>query len=579
MYGKGHPFYGFLYRYRRSYAWGLVTLAWVDLINVLLPLLIRESLDAIPNGLFSRVLVSAAAILFLMSLQSVGRYHWRLFLMGASNRVSSDLRRDLYAHLQRLPLSYYHRVRTGDLMSKATSDVESVRMAVGPGVLVAADAVLMFVLIVPVMAYLSIRLTLLAFALYPLVPILTRVLGGKIENYFDNLQNKLSTLSAFAQESFGAVRLIKSLTLEGRSANRFGDLSLEYTAEGKRLAKVEALFSPSLGLITNVGTFLILLLGGIDVTMGAITLGTFVAFQRFVVQLSWPMEAIGWAVTLNREGLAAMGRLQSVFDQPVVTSKETAGNESGAQLDIRGLRFAYGSEFNLELPDLVVTAGKRIGIVGPVGSGKTTLFNCLLRLYEPPPGTIFLGGVDITTIGHRRLRNRVVSVEQQVFLFSESIAANVGMGSHGVNAERITHALSVAGILREVESFSDGAQSVLGERGVNLSGGQKSRIALARALVRVPSVLILDDCFSHVDVQVESRIVDSLLSEFPSLTILVASHRLSIMPLLDEIWVLENGRLHARGTHEELLGRSALYQALWYRAKADLLSHEEESFA
>lgn len=584
---KKRPFWELIRVHRRQYVLGLITLVFVDLINVCLPLFIRSALDGATEKRMDWVWGSAIAIFVLMSLQSIGRYLWRVYLMGASNQIARDLRRDLYHHLQKLPLQYYQSVKTGDLMSRATNDVESVRMAVGPGILVALDAVIMFVLIVPLMLYLSPRLTLLAFAFYPLAPFLTQWIGGRIETLFDLLQTKLSTLSSFAQESFGAIRLIKSLVLENTSARRFSELSRDYAITGERLARYEALFSPSLGLMTNLGTFLILIVGGKSVIEGALTLGTFVAFQRFVVQLSWPMEAIGWAATLNQEGKAALARLRMVMDVAPVTESSQNEDSGGRRsrggsvkrmvpdIKIQNLRFDYGgvgdSGFKLSLDDLYVPSGKKVGIVGPVGSGKSSLFHLLLRLYDPPDNTIFMGGPmdgrDINHINRTELRCTIASVEQQVFLFSESIESNVEMGMRTpAGGESIRRAIQAAGVFDEVEGLTDGARSVLGERGVNLSGGQKSRLALARALVRQSPILILDDCFSSVDVEVESRIIQNLFRVAKDVSILIASHRLSIMPLVDEIWVLDEGKLAARGTHSELLVSNSLYQALWHRA-------------
>ncbi|MBI1861425.1 MAG: ABC transporter ATP-binding protein [Deltaproteobacteria bacterium] len=572
MFGKlkTYPFWELVKRHRRQYVLGLVTLILVDVINVVLPLLIRSGLDAIPTRQMNIVWASAAGILLLMSGQSIGRFMWRVYLMGASNEIARDLRRDLYSHLQRMPLKYYQSVKTGDLMSRATNDVEAVRMAVGPGILVALDAVIMFVLIIPVMIVLSPRLTLYAFAFYPIAPFLTRWLGGKIEVLFDTLQTKLSSLSSYAQESFGAIRLIKSLVLESTAARRFSELSETYAITGERLARYEAIFSPALGLMTNMGTFLILLMGGKSVVEGALTLGTFVAFQRFVVQLSWPMEAIGWATTMQQEGKAALSRLRSVMDiAPVTDSQVKRMGRGDHDLLVEKLKFGYGGQFDLELQGLRAAGGKKIGIVGPVGSGKTTLFNLLLRLYEPPPGAVFVGGEDVIHIPRAELRGVIASVEQQVFLFSETIESNVSMGmASAPSTEVIRQFIQSAGVWDEVVGLNDGVSSVLGERGVNLSGGQKSRLALARALVRQSPILILDDCFSSVDVEVERRIIQNLFRVAKNTTVLIASHRLSIMPLVDEIWVLDNGRLNARGTHRELLESNSLYQSLWHRASS-----------
>lgn len=565
----GHPFIRLLRPYRSRYAWGLLSLLGVDLINVALPLVVKEGVDALHPGGRSRVLWAAGLYLGLMIVQAVGRYLWRIYLIGTSHFIARELRSRLYSHLQRLPVGYYQSMRAGDLMSRASNDVESVRMAVGPGILVSADAVLMFALIVPVMFWQSPKLSLLAFCFYPVVPWLTARIGKRIDALFEGLQTRMSQLGAYVQENFAGVRLVKSLVLELTVQKRFEDISRRYQEQGLELARYEAVFSPTLSLLTNLGTFLILIVGGHDVLTGAISLGTFIAFQRFVVQLSWPMEAIGWTVTMQREGLAALRRVDEVLTAAPVESvrlPEAPRRSGDAVLALQSLVFSHPS-FRLELDGLTVRRGSKIGIVGQVGSGKSTLFALIQRIYEPPPGSVFLDGRDVLSIPLETLRRRVATVEQQVFLFSEPVQSNVVLGARRSLAEGEFERLArVAAIERELDALPGAANARLGEKGVNLSGGQKQRVALMRALARAPELLLLDDCFSAVDVEVEHRIIDSFLSSYPELTVLLASHRLSVMPLLDEVWVLDRGRLVARGSHRELLVSSTLYEELWRKS-------------
>lgn len=568
----GHPFLRLLRPHRARYAWGLVSLLGVDLINVALPLVVKEGVDALHPGGRSTVLWAAWMYLGLMVVQAFGRYAWRIFLIGSSHYIARDLRSRLYSHLQRLPVRYYQSMRAGDLMSRASNDIESVRMAVGPGILVSADAILMFTLIIPVMFWQSPKLSLLAFCFYPLVPWITARIGKRIDALFEGLQTRMSQLGAFVQENFAGVRLVKSLVLELTVQKRFEAISREYRKQGLELARYEAAFSPTLSLLTNLGTFLILIVGGHDVLTGAITLGTFIAFQRFVVQLSWPMEAIGWTVTMSREGLAALRRVDEVLNAAPVESvraPEVARRQGDEVLSLDGLRFSH-EQFHLDLDRLGVRRGSKIGIVGQVGSGKSTLFALIQRLYEPPPGTVFLDGRDVLSIPLEELRRRVATVEQQVFLFSEPVESNVTLGARRSLAEGELERLArVAAIESELAALPGAQNARLGERGVNLSGGQKQRVALMRALARHPEILLLDDCFSAVDVDVEHRIIEGFLESYRDLTVLLASHRLSIMPLLDEVWVLERGRLVDRGTHAELIARSDLYEQLWRKSSRD----------
>jgi ATP-binding cassette subfamily B protein len=576
---REYPFWGYIKLYQRRYLLGLATLAAVDLVNVTLPLLVKYAIDAVGPKNIRQLAWASIGYLVLMILQSYGRYLWRIYLMGTSHWVARGLRENLYQHLQKLPLNYHQKVTSGDLMSRVTNDIESVRMAMGPGILVTADAILMLILIIPPMLFLSVKLSLLAFAFYPLVPWITKKIGSQIDKLFEELQKKMSILSGFAQESFFGVRLIRALVLENETFERFQKLSESYKESGLRLARWEAFFSPSLGLLTNLGTFLIMLIGGFDVLSGAITVGTFVAFQRFVVQLSWPMEAIGWAVTMHREGFAAQRRINEVLEtKPVniVTSNSSQEvRKTEYFLELKNLEFHYSNwtkahPFAISLDQLKIEKGQKIGLVGRVGSGKTTLLNLILRMYEPSPGTVFIQGQDITSIPLDRLRKKIAIVEQNSFLFSETIATNMGLGLKDPSQDYMKKLFEVANIDQEVKQLPKGFETVLGERGFNLSGGQKQRLALVRALLRRPEVLLLDDCFSAVDVDVESKIIDSFFDSFRELTVLFSSHRLSAMSRMDEIWVLENGVIADRGTHSQLLKLSPLYKELWSQSEREL---------
>ncbi|MFM8316105.1 MAG: ABC transporter ATP-binding protein [Deltaproteobacteria bacterium] len=578
-FAKKYPFWPYLKRYPKRYSIGLLTLALVDLVNVSLPLFVKYAIDAIEPKNLHKLIWASVGYLILMILQSYGRYLWRIYLMGTSHLVVREVRQKVYCHLQKLPLEFHQKNPSGDLMSRVTNDIEAVRMALGPGILVTADAILMLILIIPPMLLLSPKLSLLAFAFYPLVPWITKRIGTKIDLIFEELQKKMSGLSSYAQESFSGVRLIRSLVLESETCREFRKLSEKYREQGINLAGWESIFSPSLGLLTNAGTFLILWLGGIDVIQGAITVGTFVAFQRFVVQLSWPMEAIGWAVTMHREGFAAQRRIDQIFEvsqiSSVLKAETRALPPSPGQLEIRSLDFRYPTwekqhPFSLKLRDLRVQRGQKIGIVGRVGSGKTTFLNLWLRLYETNPNSLFFEGRDIASIPLAILRKEISLVEQSVFLFSENVINNMKMGNQKLSQDQVGFLMKLAQIEREVSELPKGYETPLGEKGVTLSGGQKQRLALVRALLREPKVLLLDDCFSAVDVEVESRIIDSFFEQYQPLTVLFASHRLSVMSRMDEIWVLDQGSLVERGTHQHLLQISPLYQDLWSQSEREL---------
>ena len=546
----------------------------VDIINVSIPLLMKFAIDAIPNKDANALFIAGGALIGMMFIQSIARYFWRIIFGKTSHTIAKNLRLELYSQLQKLPLSYYQKIRTGDLMSRATNDIDAIRMAMGPGVLVTMDAIVVLCFLFPVMFYLSPKLTLLAFVLYPLVPPLTVKIGGAIEENFSNMQKKLSDMSAYTQESFRAIRLIKSLVLETKVHERFGMFSEKYRDNAIKLARYESVFGPSLTFISRTGITLILVIGGLDVIEGVITVGTFVAFQRFIWQLSWPMEAIGWSVTLQKEGIAAHRRIQDVLTAPKVSSTWSQPikiSEPKPMLEIKEMKHSFGEkEFQLEIANVRIEDGQKIGIVGPVGAGKTTLFNLILRLYEPKQNMIFWRGQDVTAVPLETLRKEVASVEQQVFLFSEDIRENIRMGTENTVDQRV---VSLAGqhacIEHEVLALDNGYDATLGERGIDLSGGQKQRVAIARALVREPSLILLDDCFSAVDVHIEDEIIKNLVANYKDLSMCLASHRLSMMPHMDEVWVLDGGRIIAKGAHKELLSTSSLYKRLWHSSEKE----------
>jgi len=557
--------------YRGKYLWGLGALAAVDIINIILPLVIKDAIDALPLRDFSVVVWACVFYGALVVLQSGGRYFWRIWLIGASHLVAKDARAKLYRHLQSVPMPFYQKHNTGELMSRATNDIESLRMAVGPGVLVCVDAVFMFALLIPAMFWLSFKLTLLTVCFYPLVPIITYWIGERIDRLFESLQAKMAGLSAFTQESLTGIRLLKSLVLEKHTHRQFEAKSKAYRDSGVVLARYESVFAPSLQVVSQLGVFMLIIFGGLDVMSGVISLGTFIAFHRFVAQLSWPMEAIGWAVSMTREGRAANRRLQSIFDIPIaVSQRELPQAVTGPQdtLRIQPMTHRFdlgGDQFSLEINRVLrIPAGGKVGLVGPVGSGKSTLISLILRLYEPNLGSLFFRGVDVAAIKFEALRTSIASVEQQIFLFSEDVLANVRKGRRDFVSEEFAKSMvRLSELEKEILEWDAGYQTRLGERGLNLSGGQKQRLALARALVRKPDLMLLDDSFSAVDIDIEAKIIQNLLREFPKMALLVASHRMSIMPLLDEIWVLDKGRISAVGTHDQLLAESELYRHLW----------------
>jgi ATP-binding cassette subfamily B protein len=574
-----YTFWPLLKPHSKPYLLGLTALLFTDLINVALPLVIKVGIDALESRGTGALVAAALGYFVLMVVQSGGRYAWRVYLIGTSFRVATELRTRLLAHLLKLPARTLvaraerndaSSLQSGDVLSRLTQDVDTVRVAVGPGILVAADAILMMILIVPPMLWLSPKLTLLALAFLPIVPVLSWWLGRKVEKQFEALEERLARMGNVAQEALGSVRFLKAWLLESHARKRFEEASAQYEREGVRLAKFEAPFGPSLGLLTHLGTLLLLFYGGREVLEGAITVGTFVAFQRYVVQLSWPMEAIGWMVTMHREGVAAYRRLESLERIPEEVATGTFVPASGRRvgvgrpaIDIRRLRFDFAAEkgFHLDVEELRLDRGARVALVGPVGSGKTTVLRLLQRLYEPSDGDVDLLGVPLPVWDKAALRRRVALVEQVPTLFRESIRDNLSLGLGKAMDDASIRALADIAAYSEVMALD--LDAPLAERAADLSGGQRQRLALMRALARSPDVLLLDDCFSAVDVDVERRILERLFRDERAYSTLLVTHRQAALDFVDEVWVLDAGRVVLRGPHATLLHGDADYRAFW----------------
>jgi len=547
-------FWALLWEFRVPYAKGIATLFLVDAANVAIPLALKSAVDAIAASDRNQVGKYAVVILALFFFQAVGRYWWRIYLMGSSHRIAGIFRKKFFDHVLNVPAASYRQVSSGDLMARATQDIEAVRMALGPGVLVIADCVILFFLILPAMWGLSPKLTLISLAVLPLVPLITYLCGSRIDVLFDKMQSQTSGMTQFIRERFTHVRLLKAFSAERFAGEELRHLSFEYSRTGKKLALVESFFSPGLVLFTNVGTLLILFFGGQLALQGALTLGAFVAFQRLIVQLAWPMEAIGWAVTLTREAKASLRRVNQILELPRAedTGVYPLEKASAPLLEIR--QFSQ---------PLFIQPGKWVGLVGPIASGKSTLLDNILRIAEPAPGSIFVHGVDITGFPRTELRRRFRIVDQPVTLLGEDLLANVSLSLPIPMERAVLNDLSELASFDATLRFGDEMEgNLISEKGADLSGGQKQRIALIRALSTSPELLLLDDPFSGIDLSTEEKIFRGLRRRYPKMSVLFVSHRFDLMKSMDEIWVMEAGRVVEKGSHSDLLAQSPRYQML-----------------
>ena len=566
--------------YFRPYAAGLtVGIVLVVVSNgfsVAGPWVMRLAIDAIesPDVTRGRILGYAGLIVGLAIAGGVTRFGMRQLLNGISRRVECDLRADFFRHLLRLDAVFYGRERTGDIMSRATNDTLAVRQAVGPAVMYAVNTAVMSTLTLALMALTSPRLTALVLIPMLLLPPVVRGFGRVIHRRFERIQEQFSTMSTQVQENLTGVRVVRAYVQEADQERRFGAINREYMDRNIFLVKVQGLFHPVLGLLTGAAMALVVWVGGGQVMAGALSVGDLVAFIFWLNQLAWPMIALGWVVNLFQRGEASMGRINAILrsDPAVEPGIGRAIPAPRGRIEFRDVGFRYPDTGREILRDLSLTVreGEAVAIVGPTGSGKSTLVSLIPRIYDPTRGQVLFDGIPLPEYDPARLRQMIGMVPQDTFLFSETIASNLGMGLTG-RAEaraggpldpRVREASETAQLHASVAALPRGYGTRLGERGINLSGGQKQRAALARALARDPCVLILDDALSAVDTETESRILSGLRETLRGRTSLVISHRVTAVMHADRILVMDEGEIVGEGTHEELLIGSVIYRTL-----------------
>jgi ATP-binding cassette subfamily B protein len=497
--------------------------------------------------------------------------------------MEADLRNDFFAHLVRLDPTFFGRVRTGDLMSHATNDTLAVRMAVGPAVMYTVNTAVTFALTLSLMLWMSPRLTVYAvLPLLALPPIMIRF-GKVIHQRFQRIQEQFSSLSTFVQENLTGVRIVRAYGQESDQARRFDAFNEDYRSRNMNLIVSTGAFRPLLMLLAGTSMVVVTWLGGLEVIAGRITVGDFVAFTFYLTLLVWPMIALGWVVNLFQRGAASMGRINTILrTEPSVSAPldPVALKSPRGELRFEGVSFAYPGTSRPVLEDIDFTApaGATVALVGPTGSGKSTLVSLIPRLYDPTEGRILLDGVPLTRLDPGRLRALIGMVPQDAFLFSDTIATNIGLGRLEADTSddegAIEAAARVAQLDEQVRRFPAGYETMLGERGINLSGGQKQRAALARALARDPKILVLDDALSAVDTHTEARILADLRSVTETRTTFIISHRVSAVMHADLILVLEEGRIVQRGRHADLIDEDGTYARLLRR---QLLEEDLES--
>ena len=586
----GRRLLAYVMRHRGAFLRGLVCVVITTAIQLSSPWVLKFAIDDLHAGVtLGKLRFYALALFGLAAVGGVFRFLMRRIIISASRDIEYELRNDFFAHLQRLSLGYFHQHRTGDLMSRATNDLGAVRMMIGPAVMYTANTVLTFLVAIVLMLSIDVRLTLMSLIPLPLVSISVRYFGAAIHRRFERIQAQLSDLSAVTQEALAGVRVVRAYGQEPFEIARFRAANDEYVARNRSLIRLQGAFYPSLELLMGVGVLLVLWLGSREVILGRMTVGELVAFNAYLLLLSWPMMAFGWVTNLLQRGLASWERMLEVLDAPPAITDAEATSELTSVADIRGdvefrhLTFSYASApstgsgqgqtpalaSTVTLDDIsaVLPAGCTTAIVGATGSGKSTLLSLLARLHDPPPGTVFIDDVDIRHIPLAVLRRAIGFVPQEPFLFSDTLAENIAFGARGDQAsgEHIREAARIARLDKDVEDFPRGYETMVGERGITLSGGQKQRTAIARALVVDPKILVLDDALSAVDTYTEEEILDRLRGVMRQRTSIIVSHRISTVRHADQILVLDRGRIAERGRHDELVARNGLYAELHRR--------------
>ncbi len=563
-------------RYKWGYFAGLFFAVSTIGFRATIPMLLRYPIDKLREGTTNAIIAKYSLLIFGAAvLASAFRFAMRRTLMSVSRSIEYHIRLDYFAHLQTLSPAFYQDVRTGDIMARATNDLNAIRNLLGPGIANLMNTVIFSLVAIAMMVKIDLRLTLLALIPFPFVSILAARAMKQIHKLFDEIQAQFSKISAKAQENFSGIRVVKAYVQEKNEINRFHKLSRGFFQKNLSLARVRSVLISGMTFLTGLGAVIVLWIGGTMVVKGRITLGEFVAFNTYLMMLTWPTIALGWIINLYQQGTASMKRILEIMNRdPLIRDSSQTRRDIirlKGEIQLKDVSFAYpGTErpvlknISLEIP-----AGTHLGIVGNIGSGKTTLVKLLTRQYDVTTGCVCLDGVDSRRIPLKLLRQSIGYVPQDNFLFSTSVRENIAFGIETAAEEDVKKAAEIAAIADEIRDFPQGFDTELGERGINLSGGQKQRVGLARAIIKNPPIFILDDAFSAVDSSTERQILENLRQTFAGSTVVMISHRISSLMGFDKIIVLFNGQIAERGNHRKLLALNGIYADLFQKQQLE----------
>ena len=561
------PLFPYMKRYRWGYILGTLSVFLHNGIWILFPQVIRRAVDDLQAGVTQhKLLIYALLLLAVAAAKGIFQFLTRWVVIGISREVEFDLRNDLFKHLEGLSYSFYQRTRTGDIMARATNDLNAVRMLLGPAIMYTANTIVFTAGALVFMLMMSPRLTVYAFLPLPVVSIVVQYFGRRIHERFERIQAMFSDISARTQENFAGARVVRAYVQEDAEIASFETTNLEYISRSLKLVRLMGMLWPTLETLLGLAVVLVFWLGSREVLFGRMSTGDFVSYLFYMAMLTWPIIALGWVINIFQRGTASMARINEILTETSQVQDEPGLQPAGAiqgEVEFRNLSFGYNGTPVLHGINLRIPAGSSLAIVGPTGSGKSTLVSLVPRIYNAPPGTLLLDGRPVSEYPLSDLRHAIGFVPQETFLFSDTVRENIAFGVDSATDEQVRAAAEGANIAHDIESFPEQYDTVVGERGLTLSGGQKQRTAIARSLIRDPRILILDDALSSVDTYTEEKILNHLREIMQGRTTIFISHRVSTVRNADQIAVLHGGRIVELGTHDELIACNGYYSDLY----------------